>query len=94
MQVSEKGEKARMTARVPVDVQARLEEASALRGISLNSFVVQAALKEANDVLAGETAVRLSEKAVGEIVRSLEQLPKPGPVAKRAKRLHKALVNG
>lgn len=92
MPTSEKGDKARITARVPADVQARLEEASALRGISLNSFIVQAALREANDVLAEESALNLSEMAVREIVKLLEKPPRLNAVAKRAKRLHKEFV--
>ena len=44
-------ERSRITARVPVDARNRLSEAALIRGTSVTSFVIQAALKESEDVI-------------------------------------------
>jgi uncharacterized protein (DUF1778 family) len=86
-------DKVRITARIPATQQRRVEEAAALRGVSTNSFIVQAALREANAVIAEDQALSLSEKAIGKIVGLMEHPPEPTSVARRAATLHRELID-
>jgi uncharacterized protein (DUF1778 family) len=54
----------RITARVPPNVKARLEQASELSGASsLSQFIVRAALKEADAIFEREQVIQLHENA-------------------------------
>jgi uncharacterized protein (DUF1778 family) len=54
----------RITARVPPNVRARLEQASELSGASsLSQFLVRAALKEADAIFEREQVIKLHESA-------------------------------
>ena len=49
--------RSRISARVPTGVHERLEEAAELVGATVNQFVVQAALKEADRVIEHERVI-------------------------------------
>lgn len=49
--------RARVSARVPNRVHARLEEAADLIGATVNQFVLQAALKEADRIIEHERVI-------------------------------------
>ena len=53
-------DRGRITARVPLHVQETLETAALLVGSTVNQFVVQAALSEAERIIEQERVIRLS----------------------------------
>ena len=53
---------ARVTARVPKKVQDRLQYAADLTGATLNQFLVQSALKEAEAIIEKENLISLSRR--------------------------------
>ena len=53
-------ERGRITARVSASVQATLETAAGMVGATVNQFVVQAALREAERIIEQERVIRLS----------------------------------
>lgn len=74
--MSQQGQKdVRVTARVPEKVRETLEEAAELSGATLNQFVVQAALKEAQKVLEEQKTIELSEADAERIFELLENPP-------------------
>lgn len=79
-------ERDRISARVPKEVRERLEEAAELSGATLNQFLVQAAMKEADQILERERVIRLSACDSKWLLDLLDQPPKP-PNAKLGKAL-------
>lgn len=69
----------RIGARVPPEVFHTLHQAAALTGATLNQFLVQAALKEAQAVIAREQTLRLSQRDAERLLDLLENPPPPNP---------------
>lgn len=68
----------RITARIDVQTQDLLKEAAQLAGISsINSFVLQAALKEAKAIIAQEQTIKLSQEASLRLIDALNNPPEP-----------------
>jgi len=67
----------RITARVPKNVRATLEQAAELFGATVNQFVVQTAYQEAQRILERESVIRLSQEAARMIFSLVESPPKP-----------------
>jgi uncharacterized protein (DUF1778 family) len=82
----------RITARISPAVRERLESAAALSGATLNQFVVQAALKEANKILEEERAIVLSERDADMVFGLLENPPTPNVRLQEAAMRHKAFL--
>lgn len=81
----------RITARVPAQIQDTLETAAAMVGATVNQFVVQTALREAERVIEQERVIRLSARDAGMFIRALENPPPPNARLKAAlKRYAKA----
>ena len=80
----------RITARISPTVRERLESAAALSGATLNQFVVQAALKEANKILEEERVILLSERDADTVFGLLENPPTPNVRLQEAAMRHKA----
>lgn len=70
-------ERSRISARVPTGVQARLEEAAELVGATVNQFVLQAALKEADRVIEYERVIVPSARDAKMILDLLDNPPAP-----------------
>jgi uncharacterized protein (DUF1778 family) len=68
--------RARISARVPKNVQARLEEAAELSGATVNQFVVQAAVEKADEIIERERVIKLSKR---DTARLLDLLGNPAP---------------
>ncbi len=66
----------RITARVPSNVQVKLEVAAQLAGATLNQFIVQAALEKADKVIESEAAMVMTRR---ESLRLIELLDHPPP---------------
>lgn len=85
------GKQARIGARVPREVYETLCRAAELTGATVNQFLVQAALKEAQEVIEREEVIRLSPRDWNWLLDLLENPPKPNARLKAAmKRYRKA----
>ncbi len=67
----------RIGARVPHDVYETLCRAAELTGATVNQFLVQAALKEAQSVIEREEVIRLSSRDWNWLLALTEAPPKP-----------------
>jgi len=70
-------ERGRITARVPVQVQETLEMAASMVGATVNQFVVQTALREAERIIEQERVIRLSIQDALTFVSVLDNPPAP-----------------
>jgi uncharacterized protein (DUF1778 family) len=77
-------ERGRITARVPQAEQDTLQEAAGLCGATLNQFVVQAALSEAQRVIERERVIRLSGGDTAFVMALLDDPPGPNAALRRA----------
>ncbi len=75
MEVSRKEE--RISARVTRDVHSTLQEAADMVGATVNQFLVQAALKEAQGIIERERIVQLTQRDAKVFFRVLERPPEP-----------------
>lgn len=69
----------RIGARVPHEVYETLCRAAALQGATVNQFLVQAALKEAQQVIEREEVIRLSPRDWHWLLDLMENPPRPNP---------------
>lgn len=84
----------RIGARVPHEVYETLCRAAELTGATVNQFLVQAALKEAQQVIEREEVIRLSPRDWNWLLDLMENPSKPTPKLKAAlKRYQKALLH-
>jgi uncharacterized protein (DUF1778 family) len=65
-------DRGRITARVPIHVQETLETAASLVGATVNQFVVQAALREAERVIEQERVIRLDADDARDFLAALD----------------------
>jgi uncharacterized protein (DUF1778 family) len=84
--------KARLVARIPARTRKTIEAAARLQGASINQFVVQAAWRQAQDVLERESLLRLSREQTRRIVALLEKPPKPNAALRAARAAHRLLI--
>ena len=77
-------ERGRITARVPQNVQDTLQQAADLLGATLNQFVVQAALNEAQRVIERGRVIHLSGNDAAFLLNLLENPPAPNARLRRA----------
>jgi uncharacterized protein (DUF1778 family) len=74
----------RIGARVPHDVYETLCRAAELSGATINQFLVQSALKEAQAVIEREQVIRLSARDWDWMLNLLENPPPPNAKLKAA----------
>jgi uncharacterized protein (DUF1778 family) len=74
----------RIGARVPHDVYETLCRAAELSGATINQFLVQSALKEAQAVIEREQIIRLSARDWDWMLNLLENPPQPNASLKAA----------
>jgi uncharacterized protein (DUF1778 family) len=74
----------RIGARVPHEVYETLCRAAELSGATVNQFLVQAALKEAQTVIEREDVIRLSPRDWNWLLDLMENPPKPNAKLKAA----------
>jgi uncharacterized protein (DUF1778 family) len=74
----------RIGARVPHEVYETLCRAAELSGATVNQFLVQAALKEAQAVIEREDVIRLSPRDWNWLLDRMETPPKPNANLKAA----------
>ena len=83
-QAAARRQEARVSARVPKGVQDRLQYAADLTGATLNQFMVQSALKEADAIIEKEKVITLSKRDAEVFFRALANPPAPTVAFKRA----------
>ena len=81
----------RIGARVPHDVYATLCRAAELTGATVNQFLVQSALKEAQAVIEREDLIRLSPREWTWLLELADNPPKPNAKLKAALKRHKQM---
>ena len=81
----------RIGARVPHDVYATLCRAAELTGATVNQFLVQSALKEAQAVIEREEVIRLSPRDWTWLLELADNPPKPYAKLKAALNRYKQL---
>jgi len=74
----------RIGARVPHEVYETLCRAAELTGATVNQFLVQAALKEAQDVIERQEVIRLSPRDWNWLLDLMENPPEPNARLKAA----------
>jgi uncharacterized protein (DUF1778 family) len=68
-------ERGRITARVPIQVQETLEMAASMVGATVNQFIVQTALREAERIIEQERVIRLSTRDAEAFLRAVDSPP-------------------
>ena len=74
----------RIGARVPREVYETLCRAAELTGATVNQFLVQAALKEAQEVIERQEVIRLSPRDWSWLLELMDSPPKPNARLKAA----------
>jgi uncharacterized protein (DUF1778 family) len=70
-------DRGRITARVPVQVQETLEMAASMIGSTVNQFIVQTALREADRIIEQERVIRLSVEGAKAMLAVFDNPPMP-----------------
>jgi uncharacterized protein (DUF1778 family) len=83
----------KITAEIPGRVRARIEEAAAWRGVSVDRFLVDAAAKEAENVIERERLFQLSREDAELMLILLETPPAPNAALRKAMQTHKRLIS-
>lgn len=65
-------DRGRITARVPAHVQETLEMAAGMVGATVNQFMVQTALREAERIIAEERVIRLTARDAEAFLAALD----------------------
>jgi len=86
------GNKSRLVARIPSAVRKTIQAAADLEGASLNTFVVQAAHRQAQEILERETIIRLNREQTRRVFDLLDAPPKPNSALRLAKAAHRKLM--
>ena len=83
----------RIAARVPREVYQTLRRAAELSGATVNQFLVQAALKEAQAVIEREDVIRLSPRDWNWLLPLLDEPPTPNARLRAAQERHRQLLS-
>lgn len=83
-------ERGRITACLPAQVQETLEIAAGMVGATMNQFIVQAALREAERIIEQERVIRLSTRDAAAFIEALDN---PAPTANTAKITSRTLMH-
>jgi len=70
-------ERGRITARVPIQIQETLEIAASMVGATVNQFIVQTALREAERIIEQERVIRLSAGDADAFLMAVDSPPLP-----------------
>ncbi len=83
----------RVTARLPASGKDTLQRAADLRGATLNQFMVQAAIKEAKEIIDKEQMIHLSAEDADRIFSLIENPPSLNSKLKEAIKHHQAFFS-
>jgi len=82
----------RLVARIPSAVRKTIQAAADIEGASLNQFVVQAAHRQAQEVVERETIIRLNREQTRRVFELLDKPAKPNAALLAAKTTRRKLV--
>jgi uncharacterized protein (DUF1778 family) len=82
----------RIDARLTVEAKQQIDQAAALQGRSSSDFMVQAALKEAYDVIEKQRIVRLTVEESVALAELMNSEPKANAASIAAMRRHKKIT--
>lgn len=85
-------EKKQFSIRPSAEAHERLSMAASWRGQSLSAFVLGAAIREADEVLASRQQVVLTQEDATTILDLLDNPPRPNEAMAEALRLHAQIV--
>lgn len=91
MAVRDKKEE-RIDARLTSEAKQQIDQAAALQGRSTSDFMVQAALKEASQVIEQQRVVRLSVEESVALAKLMNSEPKVNDASVAAMRRHKKVI--
>ncbi|NEQ66603.1 MAG: DUF1778 domain-containing protein [Symploca sp. SIO2D2] len=83
----------RVTARLPASVKDTLQKAADLTGATLNQFIIQTAVKEAQEVINTEQLIHLSPQDADRIFSLIENPPAPNKHLKEAIKHHQTFFS-
>ena len=83
--------KTRLVARIPPNVRKTIQAAAELQGASLNQFMVQAAYREAQEILERETVIRLNREQSRRFFELLDNPPEPNAALLATRTVHRKL---
>ena len=86
-------DRGRITARVPAGVQQTLETAANMVGATLNQFIVQTALREAERIIEQERVIHLSSRDATQFLAALDRHPRLNKKLVAALNYHKARID-
>jgi uncharacterized protein (DUF1778 family) len=81
-------------ADIPDHLRAKIEEAAPWKGMSVSTFVANAAAKEAELIIEKERLIQLSREDAELILTLVDDPPQPNTALQQAAKLHKRLVDG
>jgi uncharacterized protein (DUF1778 family) len=81
-----------ISAELPAHHRAKIEEAAAWRGVPVASFVIEAAVKEAEHVIEKERLIALTREDAELVASLLNNPPEPNAAMRKAVRAHKRLI--
>lgn len=86
-------EEEQITTSIPYSAKETLEKAAQLTGTTLDRFLIESALKEAERVLDPETTIILSERDAELVFSLIENPPPPNEKLKAAAAKHRQFFN-
>ena len=92
--INRKKDVQRVSAEVPAQVRAKIEEAAACRGVPIDNFVIEAAIQEAERVIEKERLIQLTRDDAELVCSLLDNPPPPNAALRRAVQDHKRLIRG
>lgn len=81
----------RLPVRVPPQIRQRAEQAAQLRGLSLNSMIVFAVSKVADEIIQEEHLIRMTEMGTQHFWELMQQPPALNKALRKAVKAHKAI---
>jgi len=84
--------KSRLVTRVPVEVRNTIKAAADLQGSALNQFIVQAAYRQAKEIIEHETIIRLNREQTKRVFELIDKPPKPNAALVATKATHRKIV--
>ena len=82
-------EEEQITTSIPYSVKETLEQAAQLTGTTLDRFLIESALKEADRILDRETTIILSERDAELVFSLIKNPPPPNEKLKAAAAKHR-----
>jgi len=83
---------ARLAARMPHEIQERIQEAATITGSTINEFLVSAALDKANAVLERERTINLNFESAKIVLDLIANPPEPNEALRRAMQRRRAFL--